>query len=137
MELESQANELVEKLEQLRNEAENYQTASGHLEAVSARIQTVLERMLVASQGINETIAGLKQIGTPEILAAQQSVTAALEGVGNSIETSSSELRLVVEATTSSLVSELDARLSNVEQQIEKLDEHTLRPLWLRLLTFK
>ena len=30
-----------------------------------------------------------------------------------------------------------DARLSKVELQIEKLDEHTRRPLWLRLLTFK
>ena len=125
MELESQANQLVGKLEQLQREAESYQTASGHLNSVSERIQTVLDAMLVASHAISETIAGLKEIGTPEILAAQQATTSALEGVGNSLENSSSTVRA------------LDARLSNVESQVEKLDRQTRRPLLLRLLTFK
>ena len=136
LELESQANQLVEKLEQLRSESESYQTASGHLEAVSERIQTVLDAMLAASQGITETIAGLKEIGTPEILAAQQLITSAVEGIGDSLVTSSSELRSAVDAANST-VNQLDARLSNVESQIEKLDELTRRPLWLRLLKFK
>ena len=148
----------MERLEQLRSEAESYQTASGHLEAVSGRIQTVLDAMLTASQGISETIAGLKEIGTPEILAAQHSITSAVEGIGNSLDNSSSELRSGLEATKSSLrdvssdlatqilaaqqsitsaVSQLDSRLSNVESQIEKLDDFTRRPLWLRLLMFK
>lgn len=136
LELESQANQLVEKLERLRSEADGYQTASGHLEAVSQRIQTLLDAMLEASQGITETIAGLKEIGTPELLAAQQSITTAVEGIGNTLENSSSELRSAVDATNST-VSALDGRLSNIESQIEKLDDNTRRPLWLRLLTFK
>ena len=39
--------------------------------------------------------------------------------------------------TDTLMVRELDARLSNVESQIAKLDEQTRRPLLLRLLTFK
>ena len=155
MELESQASQLVDKLEQLRSETESYHTASGHWEADFGRIQIVLDAMRAVSQGLAETIAGLKDIRTAEILAAQHSITSAVEGIGNSLETSSPELRSTLKATTSylrdvlselatqikdaanSTVGELDLRLSNVEWQIEKLDELTRRPLWLRLLMFK
>ena len=91
---------------------------------------------------------------TEQKIRGKRSALKCHEGL-NANETSSSELRSAVDATTSSLrdvsselatqikdaanstVSELDSRLSNVESQIEKLDEHTRRPLWLRLLTFK
>jgi len=81
LELEEQANQLVDSLAKLRAEAESYQTATGHLGEVSGQIQITLEGIQAATIAITETAQKLNEIGTPEILSRLSSVETKLQEI--------------------------------------------------------
>ncbi len=81
LELEAQANQIVDSLAKLRTEAESYQTAAGHLGEVSAHIQATLEGIQTASIAITETAQKLNEIGTPEILSRLGEVETKLQEI--------------------------------------------------------
>ena len=81
LELEAQANQLVDSLEKLRTEAESYQTATGHLGEVSGQIQVTLEGIQTATIAITEAAKKLNEIGTPEILSRLDAVETILQEI--------------------------------------------------------
>lgn len=111
LEIEAQADELVKALENLKSEAENYQTSAERLDEVGASIKSTLEGMTVAVAAMKETAAKLNEIGTPEILASQDTLATA--------------------------ISEIDARLGGIESMIAELGVQSKRSLLLRLITFR
>ena len=106
LELEEQANQLVDSLAKLRTEAESYQTATGHLAEVSGQILITLEGIQTATIAITETAQKLNEIGTPEILSRLDKV-----------ETKFS-------------------RLVQIDRKLQEIDQQSKRSILARLLTF-
>jgi len=71
LDTEQQAAQLVEELSRLRESTENYTTAGQALDAAAAHIGSSSAAMIQIAEGVRETATALREIGTPEILAAQ------------------------------------------------------------------
>jgi len=72
--LERQAELVLEELEKLRDETSNYSTAATGLENAINHISTVSDHLNELSGKIKDVIEILRNIGTPELLANSQAV---------------------------------------------------------------
>jgi uncharacterized coiled-coil DUF342 family protein len=117
LELEAQADELVKTLENLKSESENYSSASGRLDDVSKHVQETLEAMNSASLAMKDTASTLNAIGTPEILASQETQANLLEAQATSLNG-------------------IDTRLTELEAKLDDVGTQSKRSLLARLITF-
>lgn len=65
---EETAEDIIETLKHLHNEATSYQTATKELDTVRKRLINLIESTETAVSGSHEVIKILKEIGGPEIL---------------------------------------------------------------------
>jgi hypothetical protein len=66
---EQSAQELVQTLEQLKNEANSYKTSKDTLDAVRQKLSGLIDSILPIAKETHEIVKLLKSIGGPEILS--------------------------------------------------------------------
>jgi hypothetical protein len=65
---EQSAQELLQTLEQLKNEANSYKTSTLELDAVRQKLSGLIDSVLAVAKDTHEVVKLLKSIGGPEIL---------------------------------------------------------------------
>lgn len=78
LQLEEQANQLVDVLATLERETANYSTASGQLGDASGNLREVTVALREVTAGLTELIESANQVGTPAILDKQVELTGKL-----------------------------------------------------------
>jgi len=66
---EQSAQELLQTLEQLKNEANSYKTSAHELDAVRQKLSGLIDSVLSVAKDTHEVVKLLKAIGGPEILS--------------------------------------------------------------------
>ena len=80
LDAEEQASQLAEELSKLRDATENYSTAGKALDDAAALLSSTSAALLEIAEGVRETASTLREIGTPELLSAQQTLEAEVAG---------------------------------------------------------
>lgn len=101
---EQAAEELVEALKKLRDEAVSYQTSTNQLDAVREKLITFIEASQRISQDTKTAVELLKSIGGPEILGSLHQLDGKVAGVGTEVKATSINL--------TRNISELDSKVS-------------------------
>ena len=92
LEAEQAAEELVEALKKLRDEAVSYQTSTHQLDAVREKLITFIEASQRISQDTKAAVELLKSIGGPEILGSLHQLGGKVVDVGTDLKSTSKSL---------------------------------------------
>ena len=120
-ELESQADALVDTLEQLRRDTGGYESAAGRLDDAAKGIHSVLDTMISVSKRTRETVKDIGEIVADEIVASQEARISAF---------------IELDSRIKALESKFDSRFEVFESKIDDVKMQNKRSLFVRFLTF-
>ena len=103
LEAEQAAEELVEALKKLHDEAVSYKTSTSQLEAVRAKLVTFIEASQRISQDTKTAVELLKSIGGPAIFDSLSKLDIKVVEVGTDVKSTSKTLEQIIETISSEL----------------------------------
>lgn len=118
---EQAAEELVEALKKLRDEAVSYQTSTHQLDAVREKLITFIEASQRISQDTKTAVELLKSIGGPEILGSLHQLDGKVGDVGTEVKTTSINL--------TRNITELDSKVGGVSEDVKSNTKMTAENL--------
>ena len=118
--LERQAELVLEELEKLRGETSNYSTAATGLETAIKHISTVSDHLNELNGKIMDVIETLRNIGTPELLANSKAVQDEVKRLKTETQSLHEELSSVLKVNVDILRNEIKGLLSETQSLREQ-----------------
>jgi ABC-type transporter Mla subunit MlaD len=98
VEVEQTIHELLEGLQQLKQEVEGYDRAKNTLEDVGTRVAELASRLSGLAENTHSIIDAIRRIGTPEILAQIKVLQSAQSDVAQAVRKSAENLASITES---------------------------------------
>ena len=127
LELEESASRLLDELERLRQETSNYEQASSSLESIGHDVRGLVTSLGSAAEQLQVLVAGLRDIGMPELLDKVASLEGRLIEATNGIKETQRASTQSVEALRTEMLSELAQATENSNQLLDSLIEYHSR----------